>query len=300
MFKYLKLISFNKLLSSIFSSLGILWMIVKIGDYFFNHWEWVQSIPNYWYIFLSTGIIIGILRARPQLKISQLIEGTDVIIEVKIKNIFSSKEAIIVGCNTTFDISVEKNIVDEKSIQGQYLKQYFEEESELEDQVRQELPTSNLRKRKRKEKNRGNLKEYEIGTTIVVGRDRRAYLVAITRLNPHYTAEIDDNSFLDALPKMWFEIRSKGNMENLNCPILGSGFSRLRMKRQKLLFELIRSFIIATRDGKLTEKITFYISHDDFKKGHINMREVKRLLEYECTRHYIPSGSINVQRGTPI
>ena len=296
--QYLRLISFKKLLSSIFSSLGILWSIVKIGDYFFNHWEWIQKIPDYWYVFLSVGIIIGFFRAWPRLKMSQLIAGTDVIVEVKIKDIFSSSGAIIVGCNTTFDISVEKNIIDKKSIQGQYLKRYFKQESELEEQVKQELPRSHLKKRIRKEKNKGNLKEYEIGTTIAVGQDRRAYLVAITRINTHYTAEIDDNSFLDALPKMWFEIRSKGNMENLNCPILGSGFSRLKMKRQELLFELIRSFVIATRDGKLTEKIIFYISYSDFK--HIDMKKTKRFLEHECTQYYSAMRGTSVPKGAPI
>ena len=298
--KYL-LISFGKLLSSILHSLGVLWLAISIGRYFFSDWEWVQKIPDYWYLFLLTGIVVGLLRGWPQLTISERIAGKDVDIEIKVKDIFSSNEAMITGCNTTFDTSVKEKIISEKSVQGQYVQRYFKDESKLKGQVRRtliKLSPSNIRKRE--EKPLGNLNEYEVGTTIVVGEKRKAYLVAIARLNDYYTAEIDDDSFLDALPNMWLEIRSKGNMEDLNCPILGSGFARLKRNRQQLLIELIRSFIAATREGKLTEKITFYVSYSDFLRGHINLEQMKRFLEYECAQYYIPPGRVNTRKGTPI
>jgi len=299
--EYLKLISFRNLFSSILQSFGALWLIIKVGDYFFGNFEWVNKIPDYWYIFLLAGITIGFFRACPRLKICENIAGTDVDIEVKIKDIFSSNNAIIAGCNTTFDISVKEGIISEECIQGQYLTRYFKKESELEEEIKQELNKLHpLNIIEREKKQLGNFKEYEIGTTVVVGKKRKAYLVAITKLNIHFNAEIDDESFLfDALPKMWIEIRSKGNMESLDCPILGSGRARLKRNRQQILFELIKSFIVATRDGKLTERITFYISYDDFKKGRINMKELKNFLKYECTQHYV-SPTKNPPKGTPV
>ena len=283
-------------------SFGALWLIVEMGNYFFSNFEWINVIPDYWYTFLLIGGAIGVFRAYPRFEISENIAGTDVDIEVKIKNIFSSNNAIIAGCNTTFDISIKQGIISEESIQGQYLTQYFKEESELEKEVKKELNKLPpiLNKIEREKKQLGNLKEYEIGTTIVVGKKRKAYLVAITKLNAHFNAEIDDESFLlDALPKMWIDIRSKGNMENLDCPILGSGRARLKRNRQQILFELIKSFIIATRDGKLTERISFHIDHNDFKKGRINMKELEQFLKYECTQHYI-SPTQKPPKGTPI
>lgn len=248
-------------------------------------------------------VVIGVIRTLPRFTVSKRIAGIDVDVKVKIKNIFSSNEAIIVGCNTTFDVSVEENIIDEKSIQGQFMEQYCDGERELKEEIRQkllELPPSNTRKRE--EKYSGNLEEYVIGTTIVINnKKRKAYFVAIARLNNYSAVITDERSFLDALPKMWSEIRSKGGMENLGCPILGSRFARLKLSKQRLLFELIRSFIIVTRsDGKLAEEITFYISHDDFKKGHFNMEKIKEFLEHECTEYYIPPKKNGDQQGTPI
>lgn len=297
MIEYIKLIPFRKIFSSIFQLIGVLLSLIKVGEYFFGDQEWFKKTADFSFPIFLFILIILIVRARPRFTISKRIIGTDVDIEIKIKDIFSSNKAIIIGCNTTFDISVRKNIIDAKSIQGQYLRQYFEEEVELEELVEQELrklSPSNITQQLK------NINEYKIGTTIAVGKKRKAYLVAIAKLNAYNTAETDDNSFLGSLPKMWSEIRSKGNMENLDCPILGSGFARLNIKRQQLLIELIRSFIVATRDGKLTEKITFYISHGDFKKGHINMKELKQLLEYECTQFYTPSVGAVAPKGTPI
>ena len=273
--------------------MGILWVTIKATEYFFSDFIWVQKNQDYWYVFLFIGVIFGIIRALPKTKISKSIDGTDVNIEVKIKDIFASNKSIIVGCNTTFKTSVKKNIIDLKSIQGQYLKKYFENENELNKQVKKELS-----KLPANSKIKPNANEYEMGTTIVVGKERRAYLVAIASLNKHNNAETNSDSFFRMLPKMWSEIRSKGNMEAFDCPILGSNFARLNIKRQELLIELIRSFIVATREGKLTESITFYILPNDFKKSRINMEEIRNLLDYEC-KQSISARTIK-KSGTPI
>lgn len=286
MWNYLKIFSFKKLFSSLLQAFGILWLIVEITQYFFGEHDWIAYFKEKWWAFLAVGLLIGIYRAWPRLSMCYRILGTDVDIEVKVRDIFKSKAAMIVGCNTTFDVSVEQGMVAGQSIQGQFINNYYDSESDLEEQIQTALTSlAPAGTRDATEKTFGNLDEYENGTTIGVNAtSRRVYLVVISRLNTHKAAEANDNSFLDALPRMWFEIRSKGGMENLDCPILGSGFSRLKMNRQELIFELIRSFIAATRDGKVTEKITFHISRNDYVNGHVDFEKVRRLLEHECSR----------------
>ena len=302
MLNYWKLFSINKLFNLLFQSFGTLWVFFEIFTYFFGDQHWISPYKNDWRLFLLFGLVICLFRLHPRNFLRTRIAGTDVDIEVKVKDIFSSNGAMIAGCNTTFDVSVKNKNISEKSVQGKYIKRYFKEESQFEEQIKdalKPLPPFNIRTRE--EKNIGNLDEYELGTTISVGeQSRKIYLVAISRLNIHGTAHVDDNSFLDLLPKMWTEIRSKGGMEEIDCPILGSGYSRLRMNRQDLLFELIKSFVAATREGKFTEKITFYISHDDFRKSHIQWETVKRFLECECSTQLRDSTVINVPKGTPI
>lgn len=286
MWNYIKIFSFKKLFSSLLQAFGVLWLVVEITQYYFPGKEWVVSLREQWWVFVAIGLIMGLVRAWPRISMCYRIQGTDVDIEVRVKNIFKSKAAIIVGCNSTFDVSVQQGMVSGESIQGQFVTKYYNSEETLESQIQEALSVlTPARTRDQVEKTFGNLDEYEIGTTISVGNSsRRAYLVAISRLNSHRTAEANDNSFLDALPRMWLDIRSKGGMEDLECPILGSGFSRLTMNRQELVFELIRSFIAATRDGKLAEKITFHVSRRDYVNGHVDLNKVKRFLEHECAR----------------
>ena len=281
--------------SPMLHTFGVLWLVIEIIHYFFGDWNWVIGLQdNGWLAFLIIGIIVAIVHVKRRRSMCYRIQGTDVDIEVVVKDIFQSKEAMIAGCNTTFDISVKKNMISGDSIQGQFVNKYFETEEELEDEISKYIRALKpFQSRNRTEKSLGNLDEFAFGTTISVDNtSRKAYLVAISRLNSNMTAEVDDNSFLDALPKMWFDIRAKGGMENLDCPILGSGFSRLKLNRQNLMFELIRSFVAATRDGKLTEKITFYVSPRDFRRGHVDLEKVRKFLECQC------EGDIVVRAGS--
>ena len=80
-----------------------------------------------------------------------------------------------------------------------------------------------------------------MGTVAPIEIDgKRAYFVAIASLNEHRVASVDRDSFLDALPQMWAEIRSRGGFEPLCCPVLGSGFSRLNSTREELIREIIK------------------------------------------------------------
>ena len=295
---------FLKFFGSLLQFLGILLVVDKVVERYSqnNDWLgfWAETIGHVEVLgtVLIVGFVIGMFRAWPRHKVGARIQGKDVDIEVRIKNIFSSNDAIIAGCNTTFD--TRTRVISERSIQGQCMKRYFNGGENLVQQIQEALKKL-FPSETRGEDVHSKHVEYEMGTTIaVVGksrkgfreRKRKIYLVAIAEINAHGAAVSDDVKLLSALPKMWAEIRIKGEMENLDCPILGSGFSRLKMNRQQLIEELIRSFIAATHEGKLTEKITFYILPDDFKKGSLELKKIGRFLEHECQRLPIPSATV--------
>ena len=100
------IIALIKLLSSAFQALGVLWFVIQIANYFFSDLEFVKKIPDYWEFFLLFGIIVGLYKLCTQFKINKRIGGKDVDIEIKIGDIFRSNQAIVIGCNTTFDISL--------------------------------------------------------------------------------------------------------------------------------------------------------------------------------------------------
>ena len=281
----------SRLVVSVLNALGALWICLQIADYFFSGQAWLSVASSYWWGFLALGLTIGFVRARNPMRTR--IEGTDVLVEVRVGNVFSLKGAIVVGCNTTFDTAITDGTISENSIQGQFTKRYFRRISELDRRIYEALERDASSSRDANNKPFGKRLEYPMGTVAPVqSGDRKGYFVAIAKLNEHRVAETSEVRFLDALPVMWNQIRNRGRKEDLVCPVLGSGYSRLNLKRGVLVQEIIRSFAAATREGKIAEKLTLVIHGGDLHKSDIDLKEVRRFLECECRYNRTPKGTL--------
>jgi hypothetical protein len=71
-------------------------------------------------------------------------------------------------------------------------------------------------------------------------------------------------------------------MEPLLCPVLGTGFGRVKATREIIIKEIVRSFLAANQAGKLTEKLTIVISPRDFQKSQINIERLGHFLDDVC------------------
>ena len=276
--------SVTHFLGSLLQAFGVLWLVVEITAYFFSDRAWAGNIKSWWWVFLLAGIGIGIYRAWPKLCVKSRISDTDVDVEVRVGDIFSTDGAIIVGSNTTFDTTIEDDTVSENSIQGQFTRRFCSSIPELDLQIDSALNgVTPVCARSKTDKPYGKVNEYEFGTVtpIEVG-GKRAYFAAVARLNEYRVASSDRDKFLDALPRIWESIRSRGGFEPLCCPILGSGFSRLNLTRQELVREIIKSFVAATVEAKFCEKLTVVIHSKDFREGHVDLDKIGRFLEHEC------------------
>ena len=214
---FLKQFSWYRLLESVLQVFGVLWLLIEMADYFLSDPNWSISIRSCWWLFCLGRLAFGVWRAWPRQSVCVQIKGTDVFVEVRIGDIFKLRGGIIVGSNTTFDTAMDDGTISSSSIQGQFSKQYFTTITDLDRQLDDALTlTSPTSTRSRDEKQYGKLKVYKMGTVapIKVG-DKKAYFVAIARLNVERVASSDVASFLDALPVMWNEMRNKGGMENL-------------------------------------------------------------------------------------
>lgn len=302
-YQWIKQFSFLELIKSILQALGILWLFVQITSFFFERYGWDDTIRSYWWLFFILGMIWGLYRAWPKLSVRERILDTDVEIEVRIGNMFSFPYAFIVGSNTTFDSTMENNTISPKSVQGQFTKRFCLSIDLLDKLLDDSLRGVPIKSNKNKtEKPFGKLKEYNLGTVAPVEiNGRKAYFVAIAILNQHKVASVEREDFLDLLPRMWDGIRNRGGFEPLCCPILGSGFSRLNMTREELIREIIKSFIAATSEAKFSEKLVVVVTPSDFSAGHINLKEIKKFLEYECIYgRSLTKPKIKEEIGTPI
>lgn len=293
---FLKRFSWSRLLGATLHAFGMLWLIVEVVDYFFSDLGWSSSIKSGWWLFCLTGLSVGGVRAWPKRSVQAHIEGTDVRVEVRIGDIFKLGGAIVVGSNTTFDTAMDDSTISIRSVQGQFSRRYFFTKiTDLDQKLKNTLISLSPKSRlSREEKPYGNQNEYKLGTVAPIEvSGRKAYFVAIARLNSERVASTETNSFLDALPLMWNGIRQRGGMEPLLCPVLGSGFARLSLTRKELIQAIIRSFVVATQEGKLSEKLTIVILPDDVKQGHISLGDLRQFLEYECIYARVPRSSSN-------
>ena len=296
--------SLKRFSGSLLQVFGVLWLLIEATAYFFSDQPWAATIKAGWWLFLLTGIVIGVYHAWPKLSVSERISDTDVDVEVRVANIFSLDGAVIIGSNTTFDTALEDKTISPKSLQGQFTEKYCPSIPELDQQLNTALQNVSPSNTQRKaDKPYGKVKEYELGTVapIEIG-GKCAYFVAITSLNEHRVANVDPDDFLDALPQMWAAIRSRGGFEPLCCPVLGSGFARLNSTREELIRGIIKSFVATTaEEAKLCEKLTIAISPKDFREGHVDLQRIGRFLEHECIYARLiskPKGTAPI--GTPM
>lgn len=127
----------------------------------------------------------------------------------------------------------------------------------------------------------------------------RVYLVAMATMNVHRVAQASRQDLTDSLPRLWEYIRTRGGLEWLCCPILGSGFSRAAATREELVLEIIRSFIPAVRAGVFCRGLTIAVNPADYRLGRINLHRLEAFLQHECTygSAVLTSGTAPV--GTP-
>ena len=303
--------SVQSVIGAFLQPFGALWLLIKLTDSIFPTTSWADSLRSLWWVTLALGLTHAVIRAYPERSVKARIKDTDVVVEVRIGNIFKQKGAIVVGCNTTFDTSLEDGTISKTSIQGQFTEKYCSNVAELDQKLKCALEGLSCVKRSRHEKTYGKLYEYDFGTVAPINTERRrAYLVAITRLNEKKAATAELETLLDSLPKMWHEIRSHAGMEKLVCPILGSGYTRLNptTSRARLVQEIIRSFVTASLEGKLSEKLSIVILGKDYRQNakdgapnDLYLEDLQRFLEHECRYARLGPSSLNSHfTGTPL
>jgi hypothetical protein len=279
---FLKNIS-RKFVSSILSSFGALWLILEIGTYFLGETSLIIiKIKEGWFIFLIIGLFITVIRAKPKFTIGGKLNNRDISIEVSIGNLFKQKGALVISSNTTFDTHISKELIAEKSIQGQFTKQlYYGDETQLDKDICHAL--QDIQPEILAGKRIGKDKKYPIGTTIKLNpKNQTVYMFAIANINEYGTALTSYEDLKLALAHLWLFIGSRGLKENIVIPVVGTGFARLSQSREEIIREIIKSYIAACSESTFSDKLTIVISPSDFEKYKINLSELEEYIVHLC------------------
>lgn len=275
-------LSLRALLLSLLEALGALWLVVEVTAFFSPAFS--MGARAYWWLFLIVGTLAGLSRAWPRLSLSELVPGTDCSITIRVCDLFSVKDvALIVGTNTTFDTALEDGTIDRRSVQGQFTDRLYSSLAQLDRDIAHSLEGVQSTTASQSDKPYGKLERYDVGTVAAVEvQQRRVYLVAIARMNAHRVAQATRRDVQDALPRLWEYVRTRGNLDSLCCPILGSGYSRLDATREELVQEIVRSFIPAVRAGSFCRGLVVAVNPRDFREGHLNLEHLGEFLRHEC------------------
>jgi hypothetical protein len=279
---FLKIVS-RKLVSSVLGTFGTLWLVVQIIEFFLGHTSsFIVKIKEYWGCFFIIGFLIAIILSKPKFTIGSKLNNRDVSIEITIGNLFKQKGALIISSNTTFDTHISRELISEKSIQGQFTKQlYYGNEIQLDNDISHAL--QDIQPEILTGKRVGKNKKYPLGTTVRLNpKDQTVYMLAIANINEHGVASASYEDLKQALAHLWLFIGRRGLKENIVIPIIGTGFSRLPQSREEIIREIIKSYIAACSESTFSDKLIIIISPTDIEKYKINLDELKEYIVHLC------------------
>ena len=278
----IRFLSIKTVLSSLLHAFGVLWLVVETAAFFSP--DFSESAKTYWLLFLIIGSLVGLFRAWPRLSVSASVAGTDCNITIRVCDLFTVNDvAYVVSTNTTFDTALEDGTINADSVQGQFTTRLCSSREKLDRDIAHSLEGVQSTLVGSQEKSYGKLQRYEVGTVAsILVQNKRAYLVAVATMNAYKAAQATRQDVQDALPRLWEYIRTRGSLDVLCCPILGSGYSRLDANREELVHELVRSFIPAVRAGTFCRGLIIAVSPQDYSNGHLDLGRVGQFLQHEC------------------
>ena len=269
----------SDILKSLMAYLGTYFLLVRTIEHFGGE-EIVKKYKNIW-LLLVIIIVIALYRNREKLTYSYFIENKDIKIKLIVGDIFKEKGDKVITTNTTFDTKMEGRFISEESLQGQLYLKYYKELEELDSVIEKKLSKETYIDLKREN---SKSKRYKIGTTIKLShRDFCTYWVALANINESgkpINCCLED--LQNSLVSLWNHVLTQGHMEKLVIPIMGSGKTTLNESREKIIKEIIVSFVSMSKENKITEELIICISPKDYHEKNFDFEMIKKFLEYQC------------------
>lgn len=272
---FLKILCFNK--KFWFSSLaiwGVVWSLAE-GALFALQLAEIKpssSLSYYIFILLVISLLVGAYINWPLREQSTKLSDVGVTVRLRFDDFWKQPGEKIIAVTRCFSSSVDDVIIHSKTLHGTFIKRNFATNQEAEIRINAELKPKN-----------GKEKIYEAGKTIKLrGAKDTVFLVGLTTLDENYKASVKLSDYFIALGSMWDYIRQRNGGEEIVCPLLGAGKARLNFNSSAIFYELLKSALIAIKNGFITTDLIFIIHPNDIKKGIVDLEEVKSTFKILC------------------
>jgi hypothetical protein len=261
------------------------WIAIEILSHFIPAFgEWSRG--NLWLLsaIAVLGLLIGISRflhkCAKMLSVSQRLSATDTSIEIRVDDLFNIEGAFVISTSTTFDTDMSDSSVSE-SVQEQFTRKYYGNTEHLDHDIEKELEDREYTVIE--DNRRGKKKRYKIGTVVKLQlQEQITYLVAAADMNEHGRDSGSLEDMRKGLGNLWDYIGERGELVPLVMPVLGMGHARINVPREKMIREIISSFIAACSEKKFCEKLTIVVWQKDYREHDINLQKLGDYLQHLC------------------
>ena len=261
------------------------WVVIEILSHFISAFgEWSRG--NLWLlsVLVGVGLLTAIFRflrkCAQMLSVSQKLSATDTLIEIRVDDIFNIEGAFVISTSTTFDTDLSDSSISE-SVQEQFTRQYYGNIEHLDHNIEKELEDREYTVIE--DNRRGKKKRYEIGTVVKLQLQKQiTYLVAAADMNEHGRDSGSLEDMRKGLGNLWDYIGERGELVPLVMPVLGMGHARINVPREKMIREIISSFIAACSEKKFCEKLTIVVWRKDYREHDINLQKLGDYLQHLC------------------
>jgi len=254
---------------SVFAIFGGIYLVVEMLD-FFNIYARDEYGSWAFLLFLVIAIVGSIVTKPPTKTVSVKMPSGDGAIEVRVADIFDVPGAVMISTNTNFEADVASGKIAPDSLQGQFTGRYFTgNQTELIQQINQGV---------------AELEEsapYPIGTTIpVTTHGKTFYFTAMANLNEQGNAYTTREYVKSSLNGLWKHVRKSGELQELAVPVIGTGRGRLRVSRKTMIGLIADSFVKASEEGKITDKLIIVVQPNDADRFGVNLYDIKDYLNH--------------------
>lgn len=269
----------------------------RVKEDFYSHVTWIGTVSSLILIFLDfpdnpkikliAAVVFSLFlfllyiytwhRANTANRAEITVNGTEFIIRVG--DIFEQTDAWkVIPCNEYYDIVVDGRLVSPKSIHGQYLNMFSE--NDLQKLIEAIQTDPRMKKSIRwinSDRIHGNKIAYQLGT---VYPKANFFLLAFTRFDKDDRAYLTNELLWNCLLNMWNEIDILHSGKSISFPLMGTGLTRLKsfkLSQQQLLEVLIMSYRLSgfTFGSDVSISIIIHPSHEK----HIDFNKIKDLSD---------------------
>lgn len=253
----------------IFAIFGGIYLVVEILDLF-----QIYTRDNYgswaFLAFLVLAVVLAIIIKPPTKSVSVKMPRSDGSIEVRVADIFNVSGAVMVSTNTNFEADVAGGKIAPDSLQGQFTAKYFPgNQNELLEQIEEGLGALEVKP------------PYPLGTTIpITTHGETFYFTAMASLNEQGNASTTVDYIKSSLDGLWDHVCESGELQELAVPVIGTGRGRLRNSRKQIIASIAESFVKASEEGKITNKLIIVVRPSDADEFSVNLYDIEDHLNH--------------------